>query len=224
MDGIHDMGGMHGMGAVDTAEDDEVFHSDWEKRVFALNNAIGPLGFRNIDESRHARERMNPAKYLASSYYQIWYDGLIRIMTEKGLFTLDELAGTVPLAPPSIALKPKLTAENVDKVMDRGGCYKVEDGEGSAITPSFSPGDRVRGRNIHPAGHTRLPRYARGKSGEIMCDYGVHIFPDASAHGQDKPQHLYNVRFASTELWGADGTEGDFMYLDLWDDHLEAGE
>lgn len=224
MDGVHDMGGMHGMGLLETGEDDEVFHSDWERRIFAINNAIGPLKFRNIDESRHARERMPPGKYLSSSYYQIWYDGLIRILTEKGLITLDELAGNAPPIPPKITLGPKLAAENVDKVMDKGGVYRIDDEKADHIAASFAPGDKVRGRNIHPAGHTRLPRYVRGRVGEIICDYGVHVFPDASAHGADKPQHLYNVRFASRELWGPDGTDGDFIYLDLWDDHLEAGE
>lgn len=224
MDGVHDMGGMHGMGPVDTVEDDEVFHSNWERRVFAINNAIGALRFRNIDESRHARERMNPAKYLGSSYYQIWYDGLIRIMTEKGLFSLDELAGKAALSPPAMKLGSKLAAQDVDKVMDKGAKYKVDVADAALVRASFKPGDKVRGRNIHPAGHTRLPRYARGKTGKIMNDYGVHVFPDASAHGADKPQHLYNVRFSSTALWGADGTDGDYIYLDLWDDHLEACE
>jgi nitrile hydratase subunit beta len=222
MDGIHDMGGMHGMGPVQTEEDPELFHAEWEKRIFAINNAIGPLKFRNIDESRHGRERMNPAEYLASSYYQIWYDGLVRIMTEKGILTPGELAGTAPLAPVTRSLGPKMTADAVDQIMSRGGSYKIEGDEAAKHPPLFKVGDKVRGRNIHPTGHTRLPRYARGKAGQIIADYGVHVFPDANAHGPDRPQHLYNVRFSSRELWGLDGNDQDYVSLDLWDDHLEA--
>ncbi|TNE33584.1 MAG: nitrile hydratase subunit beta [Alphaproteobacteria bacterium] len=217
MDGVHDMGGMHGMGPVTQEEKEPVFHGDWEKRIFAINNAISALGVRNIDESRHARERMNPGKYLSSSYYEIWLDGLVRVLSEKGLISEAELEGVVAPKPVSTP-RPALKAEDVDAVMDKGATYVTAEGK----APSFRIGQEVRARNIHPAGHTRLPRYARGHKGVIVADYGPHVFPDASAHGKDAPQHLYNVKFASTELWGRDGTEGDFIYIDLWDDHLEA--
>jgi len=219
MDGVHDMGGMHGMGPLEIeAEDAPKFHGEWEKRVFAINNAIGSLKLRNIDESRHARERMAPAAYLSSSYYQIWIDGLVRILSEKGAISADEMAGRIPAQPVTVAHGPKLPADKMDAVMDKGATYTRKIGKAA----SFRVGDTVRGRNIHPAGHTRLPRYARGKRGEIMSDYGLHVFADANAHGSEDPQHLYNVRFSSVELWGPDGTEGDYIYLDLWDDHLEA--
>ena len=217
MDGVHDMGGMHGMGPVVAEENEPVFHGGWEKRMFAMNNAISALGVRNIDESRYARERMNPAKYLGSSYYEIWLDGLIRILSEKGLISEEELSGAVTPRPVSTP-KPALKAEDVDPVMSKGGNYTADTGKAA----SFKVGDRVRARNIHPAGHTRLPRYARGHEGIVIADYGIHVFPDASAQGKSAPQHLYNVKFASMELWGPDGTEGDFIYIDLWDDHLEA--
>lgn len=220
MDGVHDMGGMHGMGSVQHEDDEPLFHAEWEKRMFAMNNAVSALGVRNIDESRHARERMNPGKYLSSSYYQIWLDGLVRILSEKSLISEEELDGTVSPKQVKIPHKPALTADNVNIMMDKGANYIREDGKPA----SFKVGDEVRGRNIHPTGHTRLPRYARGHRGEVIADYGLHVFADASAHGREDHQHLYNVRFASTELWGADGTEGDYVYLDLWDDHLEAAK
>jgi nitrile hydratase subunit beta len=217
MDGVHDMGGMHGMGPVEAEENEPVFHGEWEKRMFAMNNAISALGIRNIDESRHARERMAPADYLGSSYYEIWLDGLIRTLKEKELITEEELTGAVTPAP-VITPKPALRAENVDMVMAKGATYTVD----LDIAPSFEVGQIVRAKNIHPAGHTRLPRYARGHKGIIHAAYGVHVFPDANAHGSDKPQHLYNVKFTSEELWGENGTSGDVIFIDLWDDHLEA--
>lgn len=217
MDGVHDMGGMHGMGPVEAEENEPVFHADWEKRVFAMNNAISALGVRNIDESRHARERMDPAQYLASSYYEIWLDGLVRILSEKGLISTQELSGFMAPRPVSTP-RPALAAPDVDAVMDKGSNYVAPRGK----APSFTAGQTVRARNIHPAGHTRLPRYARGHEGVIEADYGLHIFADASAAGRSDPQHLYNVKFTSTELWGPDGHAGDNIYLDLWDDHLEA--
>ena len=219
MDGVHDMGGMHNMGPIEIdEEEDPVFHAEWEKRVFAINNAIGTLKIRSIDESRHARERMNPGLYMTSSYYQIWLDGLERILSEKGLFSRDELAGKIPLQPVAVPHGPMMTPDQVDERMDKGGYFYREEGKPAC----FKVGDLVRGRNIHPEGHTRLPRYARGKQGEVIADYGVQVFADSSAHGDEDPQHLYCVRFSSTELWGTDGTEGDYIHIDLWDDHLEA--
>jgi len=217
MDGVHDMGGMHGMGPVEREENEPVFHGEWEKRMFALNNAVSALGVRNIDESRHARERMNPGKYLSSSYYEIWLDGLVRALTEKGLVSEEELSGKIAPKPVIIDHRPKLTAENVSNMMNKGANYVRESGK----PPSFKVGDKVRGRNIHPKGHTRLPRYARGHIGDVVSDYGIHVFADASAEGREDHQHLYSVRFSSVELWGEDGTPGDYIYIDLWDDHLE---
>lgn len=217
MDGVHDMGGMHGMGTVTPEENEPVFHAEWEKRMFAMNNAISALGIRNIDESRYARERMNPGAYLSSSYYEIWLDGLTRILSEKGLISEEELSGALAPRPVSTP-KPAMKAADVDAIMSKGGNFRAETGKPAR----FKVGDRVRARNIHPQGHTRLPRYARGRVGEIVANYGPHVFPDASAAGRADPQPLYNVKFASTELWGPDGTEGDFMYIDLWDDYLDA--
>ncbi|PHQ68872.1 MAG: nitrile hydratase subunit beta [Sneathiella sp.] len=216
MDGVHDMGGMHGMGPIDAEENEPVFHGEWEKRMFAMNNAASALGVRNIDESRHARERMNPGAYLSSSYYEIWLDGLVRTLSEKGLISEEELAGVVAPKPVTTP-KPAIRAEDVDKAMDKGATYTVPEGKPAG----FIVGQTVRAKNIHPAGHTRLPRYARGHEGIVCRDYGIHVFPDANAHGADDPQHLYNVKFSSVELWGEDGTKGDYVYIDLWDDHLE---
>ena len=113
---------------------------------------------------------------------------------------------------------PLLTKERVAEVLRRGDDFRVDED----IAPRFRPGNRVRARNIHPAGHTRLPRYARGREGVVERDHGVFIFPDAHAHGEGKkPQHLYCVRFAARELWGPETNERDFVYIDMWDDYLD---
>jgi nitrile hydratase subunit beta len=89
--------------------------------------------------------------------------------------------------------------------------------------PRFKPGDRVRARNIHPAGHTRLPRYVRGRSGVIERHHGGFVFADTRAHGLgDQPQHLYSVRFEARELWGPEASPRDALYLDLWESYIEA--
>jgi len=85
----------------------------------------------------------------------------------------------------------------------------------------FKVGQTVRARNIHPTGHTRLPRYVRGKLGTIHLDHGVHLFPDTNANFLgENPQHLYSVRFAVREL-GQQASSRDAIYFDMWDDYLE---
>jgi len=91
-----------------------------------------------------------------------------------------------------------------------------------AVAPKFTVGQRVRARNIHPIGHTRLPRYARGKTGVVARDHGVFVFPDTNAEfSGEKPQHVYSVRFAARELWGEQASPRDSVHLDMWDDYLD---
>jgi nitrile hydratase len=86
----------------------------------------------------------------------------------------------------------------------------------------FTVGERVRARNINPTSHTRLPRYARGKTGVIVRDHGVYLFPDTNAHFQgEKRQHVYSVRFGARELWGENASPLHFVHIDMWDDYLE---
>ncbi len=224
MDSIHDMGGMHGFGAIEREADEPVFHEDWERRVFAMNNALGAIGYRTLDESRHSRERLDPALYLACNYYQRWLEGNLLLLLEKGLITAAELDGTAPPSPPSaelsarLGLRPALPADKVAAVLRGGGSARVDED----VAAKFKTGERVRARNIHPRGHTRIPRYVRGHVGVVDRDHGVFIFPDTNAHGQGKkPQHCYSVRFEGGELWGPDAGPRDAVYVDLWDDYLE---
>jgi nitrile hydratase len=225
VNGVHDMGGMHGMGPIAPDPDEPVFHRDWERRAMALTLAAGYLGRWNIDMSRHAREEMPAAEYLAASYYERWLWGLERLLSRAGLVSPDEIERRMrgEDAPAPAAAPPEgvrvLRASDVPAVLRApGGALVPDDGS----PPRFRPGDRVRTRNIHPAGHTRLPRYARGREGTIHIDHGRWVFPDTHAAGLGpSPQRVYAVRFAARELWGPDASPRDAVFLDLWDDYLD---
>jgi nitrile hydratase subunit beta len=210
MNGIHDMGGMHGMGPVEPEANEPVFHADWERRTFALHLAMGAWRRWNIDMGRHTREQMPPAEYLVASYYERWLWGLEKLLAEKGLLTLAENAES--------SLTPALRREDVPAfVQNRRGARVHED-----VPARFTPGDRVRTRNINPIDHTRLPRYVRGRRGVVARDHGVFVFPDTNALGQGtKPQHVYSVRFTARELWGREGHPRDIIHVDLWDDYMD---
>ncbi len=217
MNGVHDMGGMHGMGPVAIEKDEPVFHADWEAQVYALQRATGFLGKWNIDMSRFSRERMPSADYLAATYYERWLFGLQTLLVEQGLVTAQELATG------RAATKAGETA-----VLRRSDVAAQMRGRLSArvaadVPPKFRPSDLVVARRINPVGHTRLPRYVRGRRGTIHIDHGVFTFPDTNAMSRDpKPQHCYSVRFTARELWGPQVAASDSVYLDLFDDYLDA--
>jgi nitrile hydratase subunit beta len=211
MNGAQDLGGMMGFGPVEPEENEPVFHGEWERRAFALTVAMGATGAWNLDASRHARESLDPARYLSSTYYQIWLEGLARLLRDAGLVTPEELA-------PPAALKRVLAAGDVDRAMAAGAPTDRE----PRAAARFRVGDIVRARNMHPFGHTRLPRYARGRTGEIARVNGAHVFPDSHAHGLgEDSQWLYTVRFTARELWGEDRNGADTVHADLWEPYLE---
>jgi len=216
MNGVHDLGGMHGMGPVEIEKDEPVFHAEWEARTYALTIACGSHRKWNIDVSRHSRERMPPADYLAATYYERWLFGLRMLLVEQGLVTARELdtGRSEGQADPAGVLR----ADQVENFLANRIRARVD----VDTAPRFRAGQSVVARNIHPSGHTRLPRYARGRRGVIDRDYGVFIFPDTNAMTRDKkPQHLYGVRFLSRELWGPAASARDSVYVNLWDDHLD---
>ena len=216
MNGPQDVGGMMGFGPVAPEVREPVFHAGWEARAFALTLAMGGTGSWSIDASRHARERLPPRTYWSSSYYEIWLAGLIRLMGERGLVAADEARTGKSVQPPRPVARV-LKADMVAGVLAKGG-------PANRVAPAaarFKTGDKIRTRNIHPEGHTRLPRYARGHKGEIVHVHGCHVFPDSSAHdGGDNPQWLYAVKFTARELWGHENR--DCVHLDLWEPYLEA--
>lgn len=243
MNGVHDVGGMHGMGPIRAEPNEPVFHAAWEGRTFAMLYGLLCAQVFPTDEVRHAVERMPPAEYFATEYYEHWLYACEKLLVEHGIVTVEEFEAVWSKLSPKNAGKklsakknrakdrgktvgiaaaaPEHTAPTpaiVKEIMKGGVSMRVE----APIRPKFAPGDRVRGRNIHPMGHTRLPRYARGREGAIERDHGVFVFADANAHGKGPaPQHLYAVRFSARELWGDGASPRDTVVLDLWDDHLE---
>jgi nitrile hydratase subunit beta len=218
MNSVHDMGGMHGMGPIRPEKDEPVFHARWEARVFALNRAVGAWGKWNIDASRHQKEQIPAAEYLRMSYYEKFLVGMIGLLIKSGLVTAAEVQSGKP-ARGSKKLSPALTPDKVPALVAKG----VPASRNATAAPKFRVGQRIRARNINPEGHTRLPRYARGKLGTIERDHGGFVFADTNAHfGGENPQHVYSVRFDARELWGPQATPQDAVYVNLWDDHLES--
>jgi nitrile hydratase subunit beta len=217
VNGVHDMGGMHGMGSVQPEQDEPVFHHHWEARVFALARAMGKFGRWNIDASRHQRELIPPAEQLRMSYYERWLEGLSELLVGHDFVTAEELATGHPMAG-AVTLTPALPADKVPTFIAAGSPAS----RSSNRPPRFRPGERIRARNLNPTGHTRLPRYVRGRTGIVDRVHGVFVFPDTNAHflGED-PQHVYSVRFEARELWGDGTASSDSVYVDLWENYLD---
>ncbi len=220
MNGAHDLGGMHGLGPINPEPEAEepVFHTDWEKRVFGLTLAAAVPGKWNIDMSRYARERQHPVDYLRHTYYENWLAGLEKLLVEAELVNPEELKTGKPAGPADESirqrvLEPKEVAETIAK------------GSPGAMTirtpPRFKSGEIVRTVNRHPIGHTREPRYVRGRMGVIHEYHGAHVFPDRNAEGSKEGRHLYSVRFTAKALWGRSASGRNAVYVDLWEDYLE---
>src|SRR5262245_20619257 len=205
MNGVHDIGGVMGFGPVTPELAEPVFHHAWEARLVALAIAVGRHGAWNLDEDRRAFEDRAPTEFLNLSYYEKWLAGFSKLLAETGLLQRD--------ADPALLLK----SENVRSAL-RTTSNSVRQVQ---ALPKFGIGDKIRVRNMHPTGHTRLPRYLRKAVGEIVFVHGAHVFPDSNAHrrGED-PQWLYTCRFTAHEVWGSDST--DKIHADLWEPYLEA--
>ena len=219
MNGAQDLGGMMGFGPVEAEKNEPIFHADWEKRALGISLCSSALGEWNIDISRHARETLHPADYLSSSYYEIWTKGLVKLLASSGLVSADELTAGRKLTAPKATKRPALRAADVPARLAAGGpCDRPLD-----RAPLFGAGDRVKTRNINPTGHTRLPRYARGKTGVIERRQGSFVFPDTNAHRQgEDPQWVYAVVFTGAELWGADADPTLSVAIDCWESYLES--
>jgi nitrile hydratase len=167
---------------------------------------------------RHARERQHPVDYLRHSYYEDWLAGLEKLLVETGLVTAEELAsGKASQLADEEVRKHRLQAEQVATTMDRRSSAMMP----ADAPPRFRPSDRVRARNRHPYGHTREPRYVRGRVGVIQEHHGAHVLPDLSAEGVRVGRHLYSVRFEAAELWGESANSNSLVCVDLWEDYLE---
>jgi nitrile hydratase beta subunit len=219
MNGVHDMGGMHGFGPLAPEPDEPVWHAPWEARAYALSAATGAWRRWNVDAGRQQIERMPAADYLRLSYYEKWMYGLVENAVRHGLITREEAATGRP-DPAAPKATPPLTAAAVDGVMQGGGLSTRE----VERQPVYRIGDPVRTRYIHPATHTRLPRYARDKPGIILRLHGAHVFPDSNAlFLGENAQPLYTVQFKAADLWGEAANARDTVCIDLWEDYLVRG-
>jgi nitrile hydratase subunit beta len=226
MNGIHDLGGKHGFGPVEREANEPYFHAEWEKAVMAMNLVGMVRRIYNIDEFRHAIERMGQAEYLNTSYYEHWLASVSTLLVEKGVISREELeTRTKELeGNPGAPLPDRKDPELLDRIMNAVRKGMAEKSEPNPA-PRFKVGDTVVTRNWQPPGHTRLPGYARGHRGRIHAFHGVYILPDAHAHGRGRcPEPLYSVGFESGELWGDTAEPRQRVYIDLWESYLRPSE
>ncbi len=222
VNGVHDMGGMHGFGRVEPEENEPVFHEPWESRVFGIN-ASGRI---QVPGGRFAIESIEPARYLAASYYERWLEALEKRVISGGLISRDELDASQQhfSENPDVEVPRRDDPEMVAAIkQDRRQGRSPR--RGVDVSPAFAVGDEVRVRNINPRGHTRLPRYARGKHGTIARLFDGQGFQDTLENGvriSDDPQAVYAVKFDAVELWGEAAEAGSSVYIDMWESYLEA--
>ena len=218
MNSVHDMGGMDGFGPVVFEQNEPLFHEPWEARVFGIALSARGISGWTLDSSRHSREVMPPALYLSLSYYQRWLVGREAALLSADMVSLEELQvgqatrapdGDTPPTPPDKLLAGLAKGYNAERQID--------------APPRFAVGEAVVTRNMHPSGHTRLPRYARDKAGRIHARRGAFVLPDSNAHGRgENPEHLYCVEISARALWGEEAAAHDKVYLDLWESYLRA--
>ena len=206
MDGVHDVGGLDGFGAVERVPVEPVFGEEWERQALAVTTATHAVVQEGAAVFRHGIERMEPAHYLSSSYYEHWLTSAATILVEAGVTSQAELesraGGPFPLS--------------------RSGRGTTPHVAGPRLEPRFAPGDRVRVREWHPRGHTRAPRYVQGKRGIVTRLDSPANLPDVEAHGGGQVLlPTCSVRFSARELWGDGGAEGEAIYVDLWEFYLE---
>jgi nitrile hydratase beta subunit len=212
-----DLGGEAGHGAVHPEAEGELFHAAWEPRVLALTVAMGATGLWNLDMSRAARETL--ADYRELRYYQIWLEGLEKLLLQTGAAHADEIAQGRMLRA-AVPTPRVLRADGVAAVLARGGPTSRQP-PGPA---RYALGQPVRTTSAIPQHHTRLPAYARGKRGVIERVHGAHVFADTHARGLgEQPQWLYTVTFDEQELWGADvPRQQSAVSVDAWEPYLES--
>ena len=220
MDGVHDMGGMHGFGPIPIEKDEPVFHHAWEGRARVMTLAT-PVPIPG--GGRYAIERMPPAEYLTATYYERWLFARILGLIEAGVMTPEEFAALEehfaahPEADPPRRYDPEVAQQRAAR-MRMGSLHETTDDRPRL----YQVGDAVRPKNMHPAGHTRLPRYVRGKRGIITRCYSIQVIQDTLPPGVTaQPEPVYAVRFAGTELWGESAEPNSVVYVDMWESYLE---
>jgi nitrile hydratase beta subunit len=219
--GPHDIGGMH-LGPVPIEANEPVFHADWEKTVFGAVICTIVKGAYNVDEFRSGIEQMAPEPYLAASYYEKWLFTLEYNLKRRGLLSDAGIAARVTWlrGAPDAPLPERTDRQLLDTIEwlipnSRGGRTTLP------VPPRYAPGDRVRGRSITPAPHTRIPGYCQGKVGVVRLVHDAYPLADVSARGgPETPQYLYTVSFPAEDLW-SDAEPGTLLHVDLWESYLE---
>lgn len=232
MNGIHDMGGMHGFGPVRADPDEPVFANRWEGRVFGLNQTVGrTISLWKRHDTREWRERLPPKQYLDLGYYECRLMTLKHMLVEYGILTaseIDERVEQLRNQPGILEASRLLPTHNDPQLVNEIVNYLTRSKrKPTRHTPTDAPyryqsGDRIIARNVHPQGHTRLPRYVRGRPGLIESIRGVYELPDHWVKFREsRLEPVYSVSFAATDLWGSAAASRDKVYLDLWESYLE---
>lgn len=218
MDGIADMGGTQGWGTLTKPGAEPVFKQEWESRAFALGQLSTSLSGTNVDAFRHAVERLSPVDYLVDGYYGRWLHATELLLTDSGIIDSDAVTARARRnAGEDVEEPPVPEPHQPDYRPTAAGSLRSID-----APPRFAVGDRVRTKDLHPRGHTRLPRYVRRREGVVAALRPAALLPDTHAHFQgENAQHVYTVTFSSHELWG-DGEESFALNIDLFESYLEA--
>jgi nitrile hydratase subunit beta len=221
MDGIHDLGGMHGFGPIPIVDQDYVFRHEWQRRAFGITEALAGATPFNADMHRQKVEQIDAVTYLESDYFDKWVIATSALLKDAGLVSDSELASGRKEFDVDLAKHAPVGAEALVNAMKKGAQMKFPDNTAQA---RFGIGDRVRVRSDAPKWHTRAPRYVRGKVGQIIAGHGVFQLADSVARGLGpSPQHCYMVAFSAGSLWGdAAEAKGDLIHLDLAESYLDA--
>jgi nitrile hydratase subunit beta len=220
MDGVHDMGGMHGFGQVLEPGSELAYHESWEPRVFAIQMLVGLEGLGAGPGGRAVREEMDPAHYLAASYYERWLYSAEQRLLRKGTITPGEVEGVMDRVAAGESLPEHHDAAMAERILADLRAVRPMDAPPADVR--FGRGQRVRVKRMHPAGHTRSPRYVRGAIGVIEGVRGADRLPDRAVYGERvTPEPVYSVAFRSEELWGPSEETPWTVLLDLWDSYLD---
>ena len=216
MDGVHDLGGKQGFGAIDVNEAEVPFHADWEGRMWAINQCVRSSDW-TIDWWRHVRELIDPIDYLARPYFDSWAQTHIAALIDSGTFTLEEIIA----GKSATAAVDQSSARTISDIFGDIEAQAYRFDREIDAQPAYQPGDRIFTKQLLPGHHTRLPAYARGKPGVIHAHHGAHVFADVSAQGSEEAQHIYSLVFEARDLWPEAQSKRDRVFLDLWESYLD---
>lgn len=216
MDSVHDLGGKQGFGPIDVDEPEVPFHHDWEGRMWGIARSSGAPDW-TIDWWRHVRELIDPVDYLSRPYFDTWAQTQAAAFINSGVLTLEEAVSGKSATQPSRKAKVLNAAQAVEANGSSASRYDRDIDEAA----NYLVGNRVRTNALGKPHHTRLPAYARGKTGTVHAHHGAHVFPDLNARGEERAQHLYTIAFEAADLWPEAATRKDRIFLDLWESYLE---